>query len=63
MSESKKNNPAFIPASLEKEPDLEEFFRTEDGETAFLEQCMNCKKSCKQSFRVTNLICRAYKPK
>ncbi len=63
MTEIKNTNSSQGFRSLEKEPDPEEFFQKEDGEVAYLEQCINCKKGCKQSFRVTNLICRSYKPK
>ena len=63
MSEPKKNIPETEFKTLDQEPNPEAFFQKEDGETAYHEQCLNCKKGCKQSFRVTNLICRAYKPK
>lgn len=34
-----------------------EFFKDENGEVRYHELCVNCKKKCKQSFRMTSLIC------
>ena len=61
MSEPEKIIPETDFKTLDKEPDPESFFQKEDGETAYHEQCLNCKKGCKQSFRVTVCYCPKYK--
>ena len=65
MGEQKNRMDAIsvLNSGMEKDMDPDSFFQNKEGEIEFCAQCLECKKNCKQSFRVTNLICRSFSPK
>lgn len=62
QSDDKKMNAGerLSVASVNQESNPDSFFQNTDGEMEYCEKCLSCKRSCKQSFRITNLICRKY---